>query len=60
MVILYKKCKKYNEIQLAKNKITVNNQIMKNHPPSQVLIKMWKSRTLEHGNRKNYVFLKNL
>ena len=26
--------KKYNEIQLTKNKMDLNNQKMKNHPPS--------------------------
>ena len=33
MVIFYKKLKKYNEIQ-TKNKMDLNNQKMKNHPPS--------------------------
>ena len=35
MVIFYKKWKKYNEIQLTKNKIDKNNRIMKNHPASK-------------------------
>ena len=34
MVIFYKKWKKYNEIQLTKNKMDLNNQKMTNHPPS--------------------------
>ena len=34
MVIFYKKWKKYNEIQLTKNKMDLNNQIMKNRPSS--------------------------
>ena len=34
MVIFYKKLKNYNEIHLTKNKTDLNNQIMKNHPPS--------------------------
>ena len=36
MVIFYKKWKKYNEIQLPKNKLDLNNRKMKNHPPSPV------------------------
>ena len=34
MVIFYKKWKKYNEIQLTKNKMDLNNRKMTNHPPS--------------------------
>ena len=34
MVILYKKWKKYNEIQLTKNKMDLNIRKMTNHPPS--------------------------
>ena len=34
MVIFYKKWKKYNEIQLTKNKIDLNIRKMTNHPPS--------------------------
>ena len=34
MVIFYKKWKKYNEIQLTKNKIDLNIRKMINHPPS--------------------------
>ena len=33
MVIFYKKCKKYNEIQLTKNKIDLNIQKITNRPP---------------------------
>ena len=36
MVIFYKKWKKYNEIQLTKNKIVLNNRQITNHPPSPV------------------------
>ena len=36
MVIFYKKWKKYNEIQLTKNKMDLNNRKMTNHPPSPV------------------------
>ena len=36
MVIFYKKQKKYNEIQLTKNKMDLNIQKMTNHPPSPV------------------------
>ena len=34
MVIFYKKCKKYNEIQFTKNKMDLNIRKMINHPPS--------------------------
>ena len=34
MVIFYKKRKKYNEIQLTKNKMDLNIRKMTNHPPS--------------------------
>ena len=37
MVIFYKKLEKYNKIQLTKNKMDLNNQIMNNHPPSLIL-----------------------
>ena len=36
MVIFYKKLKKYNEIQLTKNKMDLNIRKMTNHPPSPV------------------------
>ena len=36
MVIFYKKWKKYNEIQLTKNKMDLNILKMTNHPPSTV------------------------
>ena len=34
MVIFYMKWKKYNEIQLTKNKMDLNNRKMTNHPSS--------------------------
>ena len=34
MVIFYKKWKKYNELQLTKNKMDLNIRKMTNHPPS--------------------------
>ena len=34
LVKFYKKWKKYNEIQLTKNKMDLNNRKMTNHPPS--------------------------
>ena len=37
MVIFYKKWKKYNEIQLTKNKMDLNIRKMTNHPPSPVV-----------------------
>ena len=37
MVIFYKKWKKYNEIQLTKNKMDLNIRKMTNHPPSPEL-----------------------
>ena len=36
MVIFYKKLKKYNEIQLTKKKMDLNNRKMTNHPSSRV------------------------
>ena len=33
-LVFYKIWKKFNEIQLTKNKIDLKNQKMKNHPPS--------------------------
>ena len=36
MAIVYKKWKKYNEIQLTRNKMDLNNRKMINHPPSPV------------------------
>ena len=36
MVIFYKKWKKYNEIQLTKNKMELNIRKITNHPPSPV------------------------
>ena len=35
LVIFYKKWIKYNEIQLAKNKMDLNNRKVTNHPPSR-------------------------
>ena len=35
MVIFFKKWKKYNKIQLTKNKMDLNNRKMTNHPPSR-------------------------
>ena len=37
MVIFYKKWKKYNEIQLTKNKMDLNIRKMTNPPPSPVI-----------------------
>ena len=43
MVIFYKKWKKYNEFQLTKNKMDLNNRKMTNHPPSPL-----------YNNNKNF------
>ena len=40
MAIFYKKWKKYNEVQLTKNKIDLNIRKMTNHPPSPEAIKL--------------------
>ena len=40
MVIFYKKWKKYNEIQLAENKMDLNVRKMTNHPPSPAYVFM--------------------
>ena len=37
MVIFYKKCKKYDEIRLTKNKMDLNIRKMTHHPPSPVV-----------------------
>ena len=37
MVIFYKKWKKYNEIQLTKNKMNLKNRKITNHPPPSKL-----------------------
>ena len=37
MVIFYKKWKKYNELQLTKNKMDLNIRKITNHPPSPVM-----------------------
>ena len=37
MVIFYKKWKKYNEIQLTKNKMDLNIRKITDHPPSSEL-----------------------
>ena len=34
MLVFYKRWEKYNEIQLTKNKIYLNNRKIKNHSPS--------------------------
>ena len=39
MVIFLKKWKKYNEIQLTKNKMELNIRKMTNHPPSSGNVK---------------------
>ena len=36
MVVVYKKWKKYNEIQLTKNKMDLNIRKITNNPPSPV------------------------
>ena len=71
MVIFYKKWKTYNEIQLAKNKMDLNNRKMTNHPPSTgikynnnnkhnmlVLYKRWKKHN-EIQLTKNKMDLNN-
>ena len=47
MVIFYKKCKKYNEIQLTKNKMDLNIRKMTNPPPSHGF-----SQTLKQGKAR--------
>ena len=65
MVIFYKKQKKYDETQLTKNKIDLNNRKMTNYPPSpgpfSTAIGNWEplheefSPTLAHENSKNEI-----
>ena len=51
MVIFYKKWKKYNEIQLTKNKIDLNIRNMTNHPPSTVLFVLVPAVCININNR---------
>ena len=46
MVIFNKKWKKYNEIQLTKNKMDLNIRKMTNHPPSPEADELQTSQTL--------------
>ena len=46
MVIFHKKLKKYEEIQLTKNKMDLNNQKIINHPPSPVWYNIMNNRCL--------------
>ena len=53
MVILYKKWKKYNEIQLTKNKMDLNIRKMTNHPPShENKILLYFIRTMKFNEQK--------
>ena len=38
LLVFYKRWKKYNERQLTKNKMELNNRKMTNHPPSPVFL----------------------
>ena len=51
MVIFNKKWKKYNEIQLTKNKMDLNIRKMTNHPPSPVERQI---KTQSKYNNKKY------
>ena len=58
MVIFYKKWKKYNEIQLTKNKMDLNNRKITNHPPSPVEIQLRKKQNgLEQSNKWKIIHL---
>ena len=53
MVLCYKICKKYNEIQLTKYKMDLNNRKMTNHPPSPVtLIRLPNPNIVDHSKRE--------
>ena len=56
MVTFYKKWKKYNEIQLTKNKMDLNNRKMTNHPP-QCLHMMYLNNIIDFAQSSN--LLKN-
>ena len=43
VIFYFKKWKKYNEIQLTKNKMNLNNRKMTNHPPSPGHFQSFKS-----------------
>ena len=63
MILLNKIWKKYNEIELTKNKMDLNNRKMTNHRGSTIQYGYRKrgtharvfSQTLAHGNRKNEI-----
>ena len=65
MVIFYKKWKKYNEIQLTKNKMDLNIRKMKNHPHSPERYKKghklgysYNAQTQTHIYKKNlFIYL---
>ena len=44
----------YNEIQLTKNKMDLNNRKMKNHPPSSALLK-WEKKLFEFEECKQKI-----
>ena len=45
MLLFYKIWKNYNEIQLTKNKMDLNNRKMKNHLPSHAITALGAFRT---------------
>ena len=53
MVIFYSKWKKYNKIQLIKNKMDLNNRKMTNHPPSPVKLNLSGFQLINHDNVEN-------
>ena len=59
MVIFYKKWKKYNEIQLTKNKMDPNIRKMTNHPPSPERRKVPFSMAIGHGELMHECFPKH-
>ena len=57
MVLFYKICKKYNEIQQTKNKMELSNEKRKNKPLSQKTAKAQKccSSMQDTSNKKYYL-----
>ena len=52
MLVFYKRWKKYNETQLPKNKMDLNNRKIKNHPPSPVTYVAKKIIIFQFGSAK--------
>ena len=55
MLVFHNIWKKYDKIQLTKNKMDLNNQKIKNHPPSPVFI-IYLFRIIKYLTLLGYTF----